>query len=111
MTCCLMCCGCMKFLNRDGSLQTMTGGTIVFSGREINAPQDNEGDGLAFFNSKQEADEFAVAHDWQAVNKAGEEDHRCPSCVKLEHNSPAQAGSYTGAYVEIKDGKFIGLLR
>ena len=50
---------------------------------------------VASFDTKEEADSFALAHGWQTVDKDGM-NHRCPNCVQLEagRNSTTKRGAY-----------------
>lgn len=76
-SCCVMCCGCMRFLRKDGTLQKFTGGIVELpNGSKYQESGTADEDRDVFYGSREDCDALAIKHGWTV--SAG--DHRCPNC-------------------------------
>lgn len=88
----IMCCGCMKVMDRSGKA------ALVFApGGNIDLAIPNPLADAADYPTKEVADKAAGEHGWVVVDG----DHRCPECYMKAQAEPDPPRR--GAYIEIPD--------
>jgi hypothetical protein len=109
----VMCCGCGRLLNKDGS----TGVQIAFDGVLNYATfcnfTDEQKKVIADFDTKQEADAAAVKAGWAVEDREGP-NHRCAKCLaihkkrkkwnKAGHHEEKPRGAYISSSIFNRGG-------